>query len=175
MTLINDILKESKERRIFCVYQRGNLKAERLNRFSLDTLGLPFLLGVGMKTRQCSWCKKILEIKHFPPKKEGCWRYKTCKKCKNKRAKEIYTKNPLPKLLSSIKHRCKNSQYYRGIKCRIKVEDLDFLWQRDKGWLLKNPSIHRLNSKRHYARSNCAFIELSENVAQANSERVNPK
>jgi len=44
------MLKESKERRIFYVYQNGNLGREGLNRFSLDRLGLPILLEDIMPT-----------------------------------------------------------------------------------------------------------------------------
>ena len=44
----NDILGLSVERRIFYVYQYGNLKVEEHNRFSADTLGLPFLLEENM-------------------------------------------------------------------------------------------------------------------------------
>ncbi len=43
-----DILISSKERRIFYVYQNGNLEVERPNRPSFDPLGLPFLLEVNM-------------------------------------------------------------------------------------------------------------------------------
>ena len=42
ITSIIDILNMSKERRIFYVYQNGNLRREGLNRFSLDRRGLPF-------------------------------------------------------------------------------------------------------------------------------------
>ena len=38
------MIKESTERRIFYVYQTGNLERERLNRFSVDRLRLPVLL-----------------------------------------------------------------------------------------------------------------------------------
>jgi len=52
------ILKESKERRIFYVYQTGNLGVENLNRFSLDPLGLPFLLEDNMFRKGCiAWNK----------------------------------------------------------------------------------------------------------------------
>ena len=56
-------------------------------------------------------------------------------------------------------------KYYggKGIKCLITSEEIKELWFRDKAYLLKKPSINRKNSKGHYTKKNCEFIELSEN------------
>ncbi len=43
------------------------------------------------------------------------------------------------------------------------VEDFRILWFRDKAYLMKKPSIHRINNDKGYTKSNCKFIELSEN------------
>jgi hypothetical protein len=54
-------------------------------------------------------------------------------------------------------------------KCKGRIEfhmtkdDFKTLWFRDKGWLLKEPSIDRIDSKGHYILSNCRFIEMREN------------
>ena len=50
-----------------------------------------------------------------------------------------------------------------GIKFLMTKEDFKFLWNRDKAYLLKKPSIDRENTKGHYELSNCRFIEMTEN------------
>lgn len=78
-----------------------------------------------------------------------------------------------------IKQRCNNPnsgsyKYYggKGIKCLLTLKGVEFLWNRDEAWKLKNPSIDRKNSKDHYTLKNCRFIELSENSARASRKPV---
>jgi hypothetical protein len=80
----------------------------------------------------------------------------------------------LPKILWSIRTRCNNPntesrKYYfdKGIECRLTIEQLTYLWKRDKAGYLKRPSIDRKNSNYHYTVRNCRFIELSYNAARA--------
>lgn len=54
----------------------------------------------------------------------------------------------------------------RGIKCLITPKELKKLWFRDKGYLMRRPSIDRINSKGHYEFKNCRYIELSENCSR---------
>lgn len=88
----------------------------------------------------------------------------------NKAVRKHYQKYPWNKTYQVIKDRCENPnntsfKYYggKGILCLITREELEILWNRDKAWLLKRPSIDRKNSNRHYTFDNCQFIELSEN------------
>lgn len=46
--------------------------------------------------------------------------------------------------------------------------DFKYLWYRDKADQLKRPSIDRKNNAIGYLRSNCRFIELSENSRNGN-------
>jgi len=75
------------------------------------------------------------------------------------------------------KRRClckvhKNYNRYggRGIKFLITFEEMGILWYRAKAYLMKRPSIHRINNDGHYEFSNCRFIEMTENsrLAMAN-------
>lgn len=66
--------------------------------------------------------------------------------------------------------RCNNPnhrgyKYYggRGIQLKMTIEEFKFLWFRDKAYLLKEPSIDRIDSNKNYEISNCKFIELKEN------------
>lgn len=57
-------------------------------------------------------------------------------------------------------------EYYggKGIKCLLTIEDLIYLWKRDKADEMKSPSIDRLDSNGHYSIENCRFIEFKENI-----------
>ena len=87
---------------------------------------------------------------------------------------EIYHKKPWIKTFYGIRSRCsdsKNRYCRRGIKCLITVEELKELWERDRGYKLKEPSIDRINNDGNYEYSNCRFIERRENSRLANLGR----
>lgn len=92
---------------------------------------------------------------------------------------EIYKeKYPYYNSYNGAKERCNNSKdksynYYggKGIKCLITIEEMNYLWFRDKAYLMKRPSIDRINSKNNYTLKNCRFIELNKNISRANKGR----
>jgi len=76
----------------------------------------------------------------------------------------------LSKLWYNMKSRCGNPKdkkykYYggRGIKVKMTKEELLLLWERDKAYEMKQPSIDRIDPDGHYELSNCRFIEMDEN------------
>ena len=75
------------------------------------------------------------------------------------------------KLWNTINQRCatnthKSDRYYRakGIQNFLTVEDLVYLWERDRAYHYRKPSIDRIDVHGNYDRSNCRFIELSLNI-----------
>jgi hypothetical protein len=71
-----------------------------------------------------------------------------------------------------ILSRCrdKHSKYFkRGIKALISKEELKTLWFRDKAYLLKSPSIHRIDNDGDYTFENCQYIGRDFNASLGNS------
>lgn len=62
--------------------------------------------------------------------------------------------------------RTKSYPYYggRGIEFHLSQEDVVILWERDRAWELKTPSLDRRDAKGHYCFSNCRFIEMADNL-----------
>jgi hypothetical protein len=84
--------------------------------------------------------------------------------------KQFKADNPWYSSLEKARSRCNNPKnasykYYgeKGIVCKLTLQEVKFLWFRDKAYLLKRPSIDRENSDGHYEVSNCRFIEFKEN------------
>lgn len=85
-------------------------------------------------------------------------------------ALKIKKERPWGMLYYQIKYRCDNpkSPNYRkygakGRKCLITLEELKYLWFRDKAYELKHPSIDRIDNNGSYELNNCRFIEKLEN------------
>jgi len=80
----------------------------------------------------------------------------------------------LKSLLHNIEFRCtnpKDKRYKdyggRGIECRLTVEDLEILYERDRPDLMLRPSIDRKENDDHYTLDNCQFLEMRDNRAKA--------
>lgn len=79
---------------------------------------------------------------------------------------EYYEKFPWAKSLSEAKQRCTNPnnnryEYYgdKGIEFHLTFDDGEFMWFRDKAYLMKWPTIDRKDKNKHYILNNCQFIE----------------
>ena len=120
----------------------------------------------------CNKCKEEKQLDGFTINKRSKDGYDYyCRECK----KEIRTKYrgiPWVRHWFYILNRCKyhkDSDYYRkGIKVKITKEDIRKLWERDKAWELKKPSIDRINGNGDYTFNNCRFIEKSLNTYLSN-------
>lgn len=80
---------------------------------------------------------------------------------------EPYKRNPWSRIYKNITTRCfydKKCSYYGRVKNYLTIKQIKYLWYRDKGWLMKKPSIERRNNRKHYTIRNCRIIELKENI-----------
>jgi hypothetical protein len=93
-----------------------------------------------------------------------------------------YLKKHYPYLviLKSINARCNNVKhkaykYYgkMGIRNFLTKQEIKELWFRDKAWLLKDPTIDRIDSNKNYVYDNCRFIERIANTNRRNNQPEN--
>lgn len=71
---------------------------------------------------------------------------------------------------------CKDYKDYgaRNIKCLLLKEEIKELWFRDKAYLMKKPTVDRIDNDGNYCIENCRFLEMSENVRQRNLKYGKP-
>lgn len=136
-------------------------------------------------TKICTECNKEKEFTKFSKNKNTKDGFESrCKECKsdydqknkiklNKQRRGYYKKYPWIIILKSINDRCNNpnSKDYknyggRGIENYLNLEDVKFLYIRDKAHLMKKPSIDRKDNDGNYTIENCEFIEFGENSAK---------
>ncbi len=91
------------------------------------------------------------------------WRAKNKDKVKKARDK-YHQQYPWMRTLSKIKARCKGKYRKFGIKNFLTERNVQNLWWRDRAWLLKQPSIDRINSRGNYTPTNCRYIEHKDNL-----------
>jgi hypothetical protein len=80
---------------------------------------------------------------------------------------------PWYKTYHHIRHRIvdRPEGVYKNVKNFLKINDIKNLWFRDKAYLMKRPSIDRIDPKGDYTLENCRYIEHSENARRAMIER----
>ncbi len=179
MVKISDKILSADRDTDFLLSTQPQSRFEILNRISVSNRNVAFLLEVEMKT--CYKCKKEKSLTEFRQFKSGVnkGRYGSyCHKCRKEYRKEYmkryYKEYPWRRTHKYIISRCcwrKGNYRKHKIKDYITTENLKFLWFRDKAYLMKHPSIDRIDEKGHYALENCRYIELSENIGRSNSMR----
>ena len=131
-------------------------------------------------------CKNCLLSKMFAYKQKNRNKFLQCQKeyrLKNKdKIHNYYIKNKIHFINNTKKHRkehpwlsnhrgivsrCENPDnpyYKKGIKNFLTTTNIKYLWFRDRAYLMKRPSIDRINPKGHYVLDNCRYLELIDNI-----------
>lgn len=94
------------------------------------------------------------------------------KSWKQTRQAKYKARKPWIRFLEWARRRCndqdpdsRNKAHYfdKGIKCDLTSNELQAVWERDKAWLLKRPSLDRIRSNEGYTMFNVRIIEFTLN------------
>ena len=125
---------------------------------------------MNIETKQCYKCKEIKSLSEFRQYKSGknnglyCSYCNKCRKADNQVYYRLFWRNTYRRIKSRCNYDKKSWYFKRGIKCCIKMSELKELWIRDKAWLLKKPSLDRIDGTKDYTKDNCRYIELEANL-----------
>lgn len=68
-------------------------------------------------------------------------------------------------------HKSFKSHGALGIKCIIQMHEVQFLYFRDKAYLMVKPSLERIRPAGNYSLPNCKFMEFIDNCQRPHRER----
>lgn len=88
------------------------------------------------------------------------------KKWQRKATLLYWERHPWARTLNRIQGRCGHAYKKYGTKCLITKDELQQLWFRDKAYLMKHPSIDRIDTFKDYTFDNCRYIEKSINTGR---------
>ena len=129
---------------------RVQSRLRKSNRFLLTAEMHPFLLEVDMtKIEKANYLKQYFAKRHWVRTYGSCQT-----RCNNKGNK--------------------NYIYYgeRGIKLLMTTQDFKYLWFRDKAYLMKRPTIDRINNDGNYELKNCRYLESRDNVRRNSNSKL---
>jgi len=97
-------------------------------------------------------------------------------------SRNILKRHPWGISFVNIGQRCSNPnhpkfKFYgeKGISREISSDELKRMYIRDKAYLMKFPSVDRIDAQQSYTFKNCRYIEMEENRREANARRTQKK